>query len=280
MKKQALYILIFFITLSCNTTKKTKKSKTQDSITQTTHSNVVDTIKKVTTTTKPTTTSKPIDSKIQKILTAIAANELSFTNFYAKIKTKATIDTKKQSFSTQLRWQKNNKMWMSMSIIGIEGARVLINKDSIKILDRLNQRNILKPISYIQKKAYINLTYLDIEKIFLAQPILINKEKLELTETSTENILKSNDDRFNTIITLDKQNKIKNIFITDKLKNQTLLSEYSEYTLLNNKQFPNERYIKIINGTNIFELNMSFEDIDLSKSLSFPFEPNPKYDNE
>jgi len=89
MKKQALYILIFFITLSCNTTKKTKKSKTQDSITQTTHSNVVDTIKKVTTTTKPTTTSKPIDSKIQKILTAIAANELSFTNFYAKIKTKA-----------------------------------------------------------------------------------------------------------------------------------------------------------------------------------------------
>ena len=68
-----------------------------------------------------------------------------------------------------------------MSIIGIEGARVLINKDSIQIIDRLNQRNILKPISYIQKKAYINLTYKDIEKVFLAQPILFNKQKLEIS---------------------------------------------------------------------------------------------------
>ncbi|QQR99144.1 MAG: DUF4292 domain-containing protein [Sphingobacteriales bacterium] len=281
MRKYLLYCIISIAIISCNTAKKTTKSKQADSSITTTQKNS-DTTK----TTKPTTptttqpTEKPIDAKIQKILDAIASNELQFTNFYSKIKTKATIDQKKQSFTTQLRWLKNKKMWMSMSIIGIEGARVLINKDSIQIIDRLNQRNILKPISYIQKKAYINLTYKDIEKVFLAQPILFNKQKLELSETTTENILKSNDERFNTIITLDKQNNVKSIFITDKLKNQTLLSEYSDHTLLNGKQFPKERYIKIINGPEIFELNMTFDDIDLAKSLTFPFEPNPKYSNE
>ncbi|MCB0513367.1 MAG: DUF4292 domain-containing protein, partial [Bacteroidetes bacterium] len=170
--------------------------------------------------------------------------------------------------------------WMSMSIIGIEGARVLINKDSIKIIDRLNSRNILKPISYIQSKAYVNLTYNDIEKLFLAQPILINKDKLELVKGDKENLLKSYDDRFATIIKLDKQNRITNIFITDKLKNQTLNSDYADYILLDGKYFPKTRNIKIVNDTKNFEMSMDFGDLDISKDLTFPFQINPKYKNE
>ena len=167
-----------------------------------------------------------------------------------------------------------------MTIIGIEGVRVLINKDSIKIIDRLNSRNILKPISYIQSKAYINLTYNDIEKLFLAQPILLNKNKLELVQNPTENILKSYDDRFSTIIKIDKQNKIKNIFITDKLKNQTLNADYTGYVLLGGKYFPKIMKIRVENGGKIFEMSMEFGDLDLAKDLSFPFELNPKYKNE
>lgn len=273
MKVYLFYILLFFIA-SCSTTKKNHTNKKDAPDSTTTHQeekNKIDT---------SSTLEKNIDPKIQSILNTVANNELQFNFFYAKIKTKATLGNTKQTFTTQLRWHKNNKMWLSMSIIGIEGARALINHDSIKILDRLNQRNILKPISYLQSKAHINLTYLDIEKLFLGQPVFFNKNKLELTETPTENILKYNDERFNTIITLDKQHKIKNIFITDKLKNQTLLSEYNSYNLLNGKQFANERYIKIISGINTFELNMTFEDIDLGKNLSFPFEPNAKYSYE
>ncbi|MCB0511180.1 MAG: DUF4292 domain-containing protein, partial [Bacteroidetes bacterium] len=175
MRKLSIFLFAVIIIVACSPTKKAKKSKKKKDDTITT---VVDTIK------TPEIPKIPSvkDPEIQNILNQIAANELKFTTFYSKVKTKATIDDKTQSFTTQLRWHKYNKIWMSMSIIGIEGARVLINKDSIKIIDRLNSRNILKPISYIQSKAYVNLTYNDIEKLFLAQPILINKDKLELVK--------------------------------------------------------------------------------------------------
>ena len=273
MRKLSIFLFAVIIIVACSPTKKAKKSKKKKDDTTTT---VVDTIK------TPEIPKIPSvkDPEIQNIINQIAANELKFTTFYSKVKTKATIDDKTQSFTTQLRWHKYNKIWMSMSIIGIEGARVLINKDSIKIIDRLNSRNILKPISYIQSKAYVNLTYNDIEKLFLAQPILINKDKLELVKGDKENLLKSYDDRFATIIKLDKQNRITNIFITDKLKNQTLNSDYADYILLDGKYFPKTRNIKIVNDTKNFEMSMDFGDLDISKDLTFPFQINPKYKNE
>jgi hypothetical protein len=270
MRKIYSYLFVFaiiaIVVSACNSTQKTKKSKQPKA--------------EIATPAQPPQTETALDPKIQNILNAVYANELKFNTFYAKIKTKATIDGRTQSFSTQMRWQKNQKIWLSMTIIGIEGARVLMNKDSIKIIDRLNNRNMLKPISYIQQQAYIELTYNDIEKILLAQPVFINTEKLELVENATENILKSNDSRFATVITLDKQNRIKNIFITDKLKKQTLNSDYSNFILLNGKYFPATRYINIASGSGKFNMEMEFNDIDLAKELSFPFEPNPKYKNE
>lgn len=278
MKKLSILLFAIIIISACNSTKKAKKSKhKKPDVTIITP----DKEKKDSTKIEISQTNIAIkDSTIRNVLNAIYANELKFNTLYSKIKTKATIEDKTQSFTTQLRWHKNKKMWMSMTIIGIEGARVLINKDSIKIIDRLNSRNILKPISYIQSKAYINLTFNDIEKLFLAQPILLNTNKLELVQNLTENILKSNDDRFVTIIKTDKQNRLKNIFVTDKLKNQTLNSDYSDYILLNWKYFPKNRKIRIENGGKVFEMSLEFGDIDLSKELSFPFEINPKYKNE
>lgn len=272
--KNLLYIfLILSIISACNSSKKTKKSKEkkQPEIT------VMD---KTSPPDKKEETTISIDPKIKKVLDAVYANELNFKTLYSKVKTKATIDGKTQSFTTQTRWQKNKQIWMSMTIIGIEGARVLMNKDSIKIIDKLNSRNILKPISYIQQKAYINLTFNDIEKLFLGQPILLNKSNMSLVENPTENILKSTDDRFVTVLKLDKQNKITSIFITDKLKNQTLNADYSNFVLLGGKYFPKNRTIAIVNNTKSFNMTMEFNDLDISRELTYPFEINPKYKNE
>lgn len=221
---------------------------------------------------------KPVlPAKVQQVLQAMHAQELKFTEMQGKMKTKATWDGRTQSFNTQLRWKKGQKMWMSMSVIGIEGARVLLNKDSVKIADRLGQRHILKPISYVQQKAHADLSYADIEKIFLGQLFLVDTAHLEVTETAENVLLKSKGPRFLSAVTLDKQYRIRNVSITDPQHQQSIQADYSNYQAVGTQTFPMDRYLKIVSGTSIFELDAKFQSVDITKTLSYPFDINPNY---
>ena len=193
------------------------------------------------------------------------------------MKTKATWDGRNQSFNTQMRWDKGQKIWMSMTVIGIEGARVMMNRDSVKIMDRLNQRNILKPISYIKQKTFVDLSFADIEKIFLAQLFLVDTTHLTVSESADQIILKSTGTRFAATVILDKSNRIRNINITDTQFKQTIQADYSNYQPVGLKSFPMDRYLKIVSGSYIFELDANFQNIDITKKLSYPFELNPNY---
>lgn len=218
-----------------------------------------------------------LPARVLQVLQNIRANELAFTELTGKMKTKANWDGRAQSFNTQLRWKKGQKMWLSMSVIGIEGARVLLNKDSVKIADRLGQRHILKPISYIEQKAHADLSFADIEKFFLGQLFLVDTAHLDVTESADQILLKSNGPRFLSVVTLDKQYRILNVNITDLQQQQSIRADYGNYQSVGAKTFPMDRYLKIVSGTSIFELDAKFQSVDITKTLSYPFDINPNY---
>ena len=165
-----------------------------------------------------------------------------------------------------------------MSIIGIEGARVLITKDSIKIMDKLNSRYILKPLSYIKQKALVDLSFEDIENLFLGQLIFVDAEKTKYVNNATNKTLNSDAVRFLTNVLFNKSTKnIDNIFVTDKQKNQTLESMYSNYQTQLGKPFAMDRELIMKNTKETFELSFKFQSIEAKQNLEYPFSINPKY---
>ena len=68
--------------------------------------------------------------------TNLKANEFKFNRLSAKLSIDAEIDSTSASFTVTLRMKKDSIIWMSLSKLGIEGARVLITKDSVKFLKR------------------------------------------------------------------------------------------------------------------------------------------------
>src|SRR4051812_9820568 len=84
-----------------------------------------------TVTQNPNAVVKPIDAKVYALISQLKGNQILFTELAAKLKTKVSSPSLNQSFTTNIRWKKGDRIWMSMSIIGIEGARVLITRDSI-----------------------------------------------------------------------------------------------------------------------------------------------------
>jgi len=270
MKKNSLIILAFFVFVlpACKHSKKITSTPTKQDTISTTK----------TQTSIPEKITPKIDANAFALMKFVKANELPFNELSAKMKTKISSSSINQSFTTNIRWKKGEKIWLSMSIIGIEGARVLITKDSIKIMDKLNSRYILKPLPYIKQKALVDLSFEDIENLFLGQLIFVDAEKTKYVNNATNKTLNSDAVRFLTNVLFNKSTKnIDNIFVTDKQKNQTLESMYSNYQTQLGKPFAMDRELIMKNTKETFELSFKFQSIEAKQNLEYPFSINPKY---
>jgi hypothetical protein len=208
----------------------------------------------------------------------LKSNELPFSELAAKMKTKVSSPSLNQSFTTNIRWKKGEKIWMSMSIIGIEGARVLITKDSIKIMDKVNGRYILKPLSYIKEKTYVDLTFSDIENLLLGQLLFTDTAKTKYADNQTNVTLTSDGMRFLMSAVFGKPSKnLSSIYVTDKMYSQTVESVYENYQVQLGKEFPMDRNLKIKNGAQSFEMNAKFQSIEPRQNLEYPFVINTDY---
>ena len=260
-----LLVLLFAVSLgSCHRTKTVVKTETQPQT--------------------PTPSQTPvvlvpvIDANVQSLLKSLNKNELQFKEVAAKLKTKVTSPDLNQSFTTNIRWKKGEKIWLSMSIIGIEGARVLITKDSIKIMDKLNNRYILKPLSYIKQKTLVDLTFADIENLLLGQLIFTDSTIAKYANNATNITLNSDGTRFLTNVLFDKTTKLPtSIFVTDKKYAQTINASYTNYQPQLGKSFSMDRELKMKSGAQSFEMIAKFQSIELKQNLEYPFTINPSY---
>ncbi len=218
------------------------------------------------------------DANAQALLKQLNNNKLPFKELAAKLKTKVSSPDLNQSFTTNIRWKKGEKIWLSMSIIGIEGARVLITKDSIKIMDKINNRYILKPLSYIKQKTLVDLTFSDIENLLLGQLIFTDSIKAKYASNAANITLNSDGTRFLTNVLFDKTTKNPtSIFVTDKQYAQTIDATYSNYQMQLGKPFSMDRELKMKSGASLFEMTAKFQSIEIKQNLEYPFNINPSY---
>ena len=219
-----------------------------------------------------------IDAAVSSLLANVNNNEIVFKELALKLKTKVTSPDLNQSFTTNIRWKKNEKIWLSMSIIGIEGARVLITKDSIKIMDKINNRYVLKPLSYIKQKTLVDLSFADIENLLLGQLVFVDSTKAKYVENATNTTINADGVRFLTNVLFDKTSKNPtSIFVSDKKYPQTIDVKYDNYQMQLGKPFSMDRELKMKNNTSTFEMIAKIQSIEVKQNMEYPFTINPNY---
>ncbi len=104
-----------------------------------------------------------LDYKTAKTLSAkLKENEFCFDRLNAKLNVETFIDSSFNSFTISLRMKKDSVIWMSVSKLGIEGARAIITKDSVKFFNRI-ENNYFKG-DYSSSSKIFN-TQLDFEML-------------------------------------------------------------------------------------------------------------------
>ena len=86
---------------------------------------------------------------------AIKAGQLNFNTFSGKAKTKLDINGSSNDVTLNIRIQKGQKIWVSVTAIaGIEVARALITPDSILVINKLQGLYLRKPLAiFIRMQA-------------------------------------------------------------------------------------------------------------------------------
>lgn len=162
---------------------------------------------------------------------------------------KATVDTdidgKENSFNINLRMRKDSAIWISISpLLGIEVARVLITKDTIKFMDRLHGKFTVTDYNYINDWLHMNVDYITVQSILCG----------------------------NFFNYLDKD-KYNSVYLEDKYYILSTLSKHKLKRSLEDKD-PNKRVIQdlSINGETFRIFHMEIEDQKIKKTLKADYD--------
>lgn len=257
MKSGRILFLLLVIGLSTLSCRKTKTALT-------------------TATDEPVTVIAPLKTAFQSPADSVVLN---FKELSGKMRVTATLNGRTQSFNTQIRWQKGQRIWLSMSILGIEGVRVLVTPDSVQYIDRLNSEYLQQPYRYLARLIKLDLPFESLERVLLGLPAFMDSSGIEMLDgASVSEWRGSYGNGIRTQAFFSKINNVLIEFIADDAKQRrNLITRYGDYRNIEKRLFPFERFMKFEQGAELMEMQVKFSEVSVSEGLSYPFDIPTKY---
>ncbi|NNC83278.1 MAG: DUF4292 domain-containing protein [Flavobacteriales bacterium] len=103
---------------------------------------------------------------------------LQYDWFAAKVTTEVEMKDQKMSFKTNLRMRRDSIIWMSISpALGIEVARMIVTPDSVKFIDKWNDKYYLGTHDFIEERVNVELDFSMLQDLAIGNPILYDAEE-------------------------------------------------------------------------------------------------------
>ncbi|WP_294082909.1 DUF4292 domain-containing protein [Proteiniphilum sp. UBA5384] len=123
----------------------------------------------------------PVSEKANnELFNDIIACEFPYHTFSAKLNLGMTTGTKTFSSKANIRIVRDEAIQISIQpLFGVEMLRFYINPDTVFLLDRMNKRYVLEPVSTIKKFYPVGFDYYTMQSLFTNALFLSGREKIE-----------------------------------------------------------------------------------------------------
>lgn len=234
----------------------------------------------------------------KNLIDSLEYNEFKFNVLSAKASVKY-IDDKETSFKVHIRVKKDSAIWVSITpLLGIEMARVLITKDSVMFLNRIDKQYFVGTFDYINTKFGTDLDYQMLEAVIIGNSIEFEKEEKDIITNidkkkhayyiSTEKKRKVRKDlkkdknklkELTQALWLSPENfKIIELVLSIPKSDHSLVSKYSNFIAIENKSFPQKIDITLISEKTVAIL-IDYTKVSIEKEdISFIFKIPAKYE--
>jgi hypothetical protein len=238
--------------------------------------------KKDTVVTDPGATAKA-DSQafIKTALAGLRSNHIEYKTFTAKLNIDYKDgDGKNYDVNATLRMYKDSAIWLSANaVLGIEAIRVLITKDSVKIIDKLNRNYTARSVDYLQEVTALPLDLRTVQDLLIGNPVFVDSNVVSYAKTDESIILLSLGQLFKNLLTIhiaDKSLQRSKLDDADITKSRTADLTYSDYEKKDNVLFATRRRIMMSEKKKL-DIKVEFKQFDFNGEVSFPFSVPKNY---
>jgi hypothetical protein len=218
----------------------------------------------------------------RKMVLDINANRIRYNTFTSKVNIDYTgSDGKKYNINANIRMFKDSAIWISANaLLGIEAMRVLITKDSVKLLNKLEKTYTARSVDYLQEITSLPLDLFTLQDLIIGNPVYIDTNVVAFSKKNNTITLLSIGNWFKNLATLDASNnsllhlKLDDVNIA---RNRTADLNYSEYENKKGFLFSTKRKISVTEKTRL-DIVLDFKQYELNEQVSFPFSIPKNYD--
>jgi len=211
---------------------------------------------------------------VKNIINQLTTQRIDFTTFSAKVKMDYDGGEGNGQVTAYLRMQKDSIIWLSLTgALGIEGFRVMITKDSVKIMNKLAKVIQYRPISYLQEVTQVPVDFYSLQDILIGNPVYLDTNILSYQSNNNTLLVLMAGSVFKNLLTLDKDNlRILHSKLDDvnPVKNRTADITYDNYEKVNDFYFSTVRKISVAEKSKL-DVDLEFKQYDFDKQQSFPF---------
>ena len=211
----------------------------------------------------------------------LLANRIEFQTFSAKINTDYQgSDGKKYDVNVFVRMKKDSIIWVSVNgALGIEGMRLLINKDSVYILNKLDKEYQVRSIAYLQEVAALPLDLRTVQELIIGNPVFLDTNIVSYATDGATISLLSEGQWFRHLISVNNNDHVvlhSKLDDVDILRNRTCFLNYSDYETDKGVKFSTNRTISVTEKTKL-DIKLNFKQYAFNETLSYPFSVPKNY---
>lgn len=223
-------------------------------------------------------------------------NEFRFDWIAAKFSTEFILDSSQTSFNVNLHGRKDSILWMSITapLIGIEVARAIVTKDSVKFIDRIHSEYFVGDFIYVNKLLHAELDFELLQSLLIGNSVDFydDDDKLHSTINDGQYVLstirkrklrkvieknKELKDPAQTIWLDPNTFKIVRVLFNDFNQNRTFSANFDKFDKVDSLLFPYSIHYKIKAEKNV-DIKIEYSKVANNNPQLFPFSIPSKYE--
>lgn len=264
--------ILFSATLfyACRPARKVQKIETAINSVDTTHVTVV----------KPE--EKAVDSLhvVKDIIKNLEKTRIDYKTFSAKVKFDYQGANDENHATANIHMKKDSIIWIQITgLAGIEGLRLIITKDSVKLINYLEHYYQFNTVSYLQDLVDAPLSFYNLQDIIVGNPIFVDSNVVSYKSAPNGLQVLMVGRLFKNLVTFDKtslhviHSKLDD---TDPLRNRTCDFTYANFKNQDTLSFSTSREITFAEKSKL-DINLEFKQYSFNQPESYPFNIPKRY---
>jgi len=223
---------------------------------------------------------------VRHLLDSVEAN--TFERLSAKLNISHSDENGTRNFGARIRVRKDSVIWLSVTpALGIEALRVVITPDSIKMINRIDQKYFVESFDKTNDLLQLEITYPILQSVLLGDFVPVYPAEayalvplVDLYTLVADSSLGAETENRPDLMQKTEFDpaiwRVTRTILQNGPRNEQILAEYSDFQRVGTKVFPTTMRFRIQGKDNV-AVEMNWSKIEEKTTLRFPFNVPNKY---